>query len=169
MFILPNKRSGYHLKKNLSQIISKTIFSPEIVSIEEFIEDLSQLKLLSKTELIFEFYSVYLKNTPKKKQEDFEDFIKWSRTLIQDFNIIDKEITDTNQVFDYLGGTQPHWSLDPNISGIVKRHLYFWSNIKSYYNEFSNHLLDIRSGYQGILEKKALEVAANASLSKSMS
>jgi ATP-dependent helicase/nuclease subunit B len=163
VFILPNKRSGYHLKKNLSQIISKTIFSPEIVSIEEFIEDLSQLKLLSKTELIFEFYSVYLKNTPKKKQEDFEDFIKWSRTLIQDFNIIDKEITDTNQVFDYLKAVKEmdHWSLDPNPSELVKRHLYFWSNIKVYYNKFSEHLLNISSGYQGILEKRALNNVSN--------
>ena len=158
VFILPNKRSGYHLKKNLSQIISKTIFSPEIVSIEEFIESLSQLKLLSNTELIFEFYTVYLKNTPKSKQENFEDFIKWSRTLIQDFNLIDKEITDTNQVFDYLKAVKEmdHWSLDSNPSELVKRHLYFWSNIKIYYNKFSEHLLSINSGYQGILEKKAL-------------
>ena len=158
VFILPNKRSGYHLKKNLSQIISQTIFSPKIVSIEEFIESLSKLKLLTNTELIFEFYSVYLKNTPENKQEGFEDFIKWSRTLIQDFNIIDKEITDTNQVFDYLKAVKEmdHWSLDPNPSELVKRHLYFWSNIKIYYNKFSEHLLSINSGYQGILEKKAL-------------
>ena len=158
VFILPNKRSGYHLKKNLSQIISQTIFSPKIVSIEEFIESLSELKLLTNTELIFEFYSVYLKNTAENKQEGFEDFIKWSRTLIQDFNIIDKEITDTNQVFDYLKAVKEmdHWSLDPNPSELVKRHLYFWSNIKIYYNEFYEHLLNINSGYQGILEKRAL-------------
>ena len=36
IFILPNKRSGYHLKKTLSKVVSKTIFSPKIVSIENF-------------------------------------------------------------------------------------------------------------------------------------
>ena len=61
IFILPNKRSGYHLKKTLSEVISMTIFSPEIVSIENFIEELSELKLLSNTELIFEFYSMGIK------------------------------------------------------------------------------------------------------------
>ncbi|MDA9356659.1 PD-(D/E)XK nuclease family protein [Flavobacteriaceae bacterium] len=158
VFILPNKRSGYHLKKNLSHVISKTIFSPEIVSIESFIEDLSGLKLLSNTELIFEFYSVYLSITPKDKQEKFDDFIKWSRILIQDFNLIDKEIQNTNQVFDYLKAVKEmdHWSLDSNPTELVKRHLYFWGNIKAYYSEFSNHLLSIKSGYQGLLEKKAL-------------
>ena len=158
IFILPNKRSGYHLKKTLSEVISKTIFSPEIVSIENFIEELSELKLLSNTELIFEFYSIYLNITPKDKQEKFEDFIKWSRILIQDFNIIDKEIEDPSKVFDYLKAVKEmdHWSLDSNPTELVKRHLYFWSNIKSYYTEFSNHLLNINSGYQGILEKKAL-------------
>ena len=92
---------------------------------------------------------MYLKNTPENKQEGFEDFIKWSRTLIQDFNIIDKEITDTNQVFDYLKAVKEmdHWSFDSNPTELVKRHLYFWSNIKSYYNEFSNHLfLEKRKG-----------------------
>ena len=158
IFILPNKRSGFHLKKTLSEVISKTIFSPEIVSIENFIEELSELKLLSNTELIFEFYSIYLNITPNDKQEKFEDFIKWSRILIQDFNIIDKEIEDSSQVFDYLKAVKEmdHWSLDSNPTELVKRHLYFWSNIKSYYKEFSNHLLNINSGYQGILEKKAL-------------
>ena len=158
IFILPNKRSGFHLKKTLSEVISKTIFSPEIVSIENFIEELSELKLLSNTELIFEFYSIYLNITPNDKQEKFEDFIKWSRILIQDFNIIDKEIEDPSQVFDYLKAVKEmdHWSLDSNPTELVKRHLYFWSNIKSYYKEFSNHLLNINSGYQGILEKKAL-------------
>ena len=158
IFILPNKRSGFHLKKTLSEVISKTIFSPEIVSIENFIEELSELKLLSNTELIFEFYSIYLNITPNDKQEKFEDFIKWSRILIQDFNIIDKEIEDPSKVFDYLKAVKEmdHWSLDSNPTELVKRHLYFWSNIKSYYKEFSNHLLNINSGYQGILEKKAL-------------
>lgn len=163
IFILPNKRSGYHLKKTLSKVISRTIFSPEIVSIENFIEELSELKLLSNTKLIFEFYSIYLKITPKDKQEKFEDFIKWSRILIQDFNLIDKEIEDPSQVFDYLKAVKEmdHWSLDSNPTELVKRHLYFWSNIKSYYREFSNHLLNINSGYQGILEKKALNNVQN--------
>ena len=163
IFILPNKRSGFHLKKTLSEVISKTIFSPEIVSIENFIEELSELKLLSNTELIFEFYSIYLTTTPKDKQEKFEDFIKWSRILIQDFNIIDKEIEDPSRVFDYLKAVKEmdHWSLDSKPTELVKRHLYFWSNIKSYYTEFSNHLLTINSGYQGILEKKALTNVEN--------
>ena len=163
IFILPNKRSGFHLKKTLSEVISKTIFSPEIVSIENFIEELSELKLLSNTELIFEFYLIYLNITPKDKQEKFEDFIKWSRILIQDFNIIDKEIEDPSKVFDYLKAVKEmdHWSLDSNPTELVKRHLYFWSNIKSYHTEFSNHLLNINSGYQGILEKKALSNVKN--------
>ena len=158
IFILPNKRSGFHLKKTLSEVISKTIFSPEIISIENFIEELSELKLLSNTELIFEFYSIYLNITPNDKQEKFEDFIKWSRILIQDFNIIDKEIEDPSRIFDYLKAVKEmdHWSLDSNPTELVKRHLYFWSNIKSYYKEFSNHLLNINSGYQGVIEKKAL-------------
>ena len=61
--------------------------------------------------------------TPKDKQEKFEDFIKWSRILIQDFNIIDKEIKDPSQVFDYLKAVKEmdHWSLDLNPTELIKR------------------------------------------------
>ena len=163
VFILPNKRSGYYLKKELSSLISKTIFSPRIVSIEKFIEELSGQKILSNTELTFEFYKVYLSNTPIEKQESFEEFIKWSRTLIQDFNQIDKEIIDPKQVFDYLKAVKEmdHWSMDASPSNLVKRHLYFWKNIKLYHREFTKYLSTINAGYQGILEKSALSKSSN--------
>ena len=53
--ILPNKRAGLFLKRDWSSISKATGFLPDIISIEHFIEELSQLRLLSNTELIFEF------------------------------------------------------------------------------------------------------------------
>ena len=89
-FILPSKRAGLFLKHQLHKFIDKPIFSPKILSIEEFIEDLSQLKKTTNTELLFLFYNSYLELTPKEDLESFESFSKWGQLLLQDFNEIDR-------------------------------------------------------------------------------
>ena len=62
-FVLPSKRAGLFLKHQLSKVVKKTIFAPQIISIEEFVEELSQLKSISNTELLFEFYTTYIQLT----------------------------------------------------------------------------------------------------------
>ncbi len=69
--ILPNKRAGLFLKREWATINKTTGFLPEILSIEHFIEELSQLRLLSNTELVFEFYHVYLELTPPRRKGFF--------------------------------------------------------------------------------------------------
>ena len=101
-FILPSKRAGIFLTHILSQTSKKTQFAPDVFSIEEFVETLSDLKYCSNTELLFEFYEVYLKITPKEEVESFDKFSKWAQLLLQDFNEIDRYLIPTDNIFDYL-------------------------------------------------------------------
>ena len=144
IFILPNKRSGLFLKQALSYTIEKNIFSPDILSIDDFITSLSGLSKISNTELLFEFYSVYKLNTKKEEQNNFEDFIKWANILLNDFDDIDRELADSNAVFNYLQAINDldHWSLGEDKTSMVKNHISFWKDIKVYYNELSSHLLN---------------------------
>ena len=115
-FILPSKRAGIFLKHQLSLVVSDTIFSPKILSIEEFVEELSELKTICNSELLFEFYNTYLQLTPKEQQETFESFSKWAQILIQDFNEIDRYLIPQKNIFTYLSAIQDlsHWSLEIN-------------------------------------------------------
>ena len=61
-----------------SKLNKTTGFLPQIIAIETFIEELSQLRLLSNTELIFEFYEVYLELTPLNERDSFDSFSKWA-------------------------------------------------------------------------------------------
>ena len=101
-FILPNKRAGVVLKNQLSKLHNYTFFSPIILSIEEFVEELSNLKAKPNIELLFLFYEVYLQHTQKKEQEPFDSFSKWAQVILQDFNEIDRYLIDSKNVFDYL-------------------------------------------------------------------
>ena len=83
IFILPSKRAGVHLKHQLTQVIDHNILAPEILSIEEFVEELSQLKKASNTELLFILYEVYQKVTDKDKQDGFDSFVTVSYTHLR--------------------------------------------------------------------------------------
>jgi hypothetical protein len=158
-FILPSKRAGIFLKHQLSLVVSDTIFSPKILSIEEFVEELSELKTICNSELLFEFYNTYLQLTPKEQQETFESFSKWAQILIQDFNEIDRYLIPQKNIFTYLSAIQDlsHWSLEINKTDFIKNYLSFWNKIFSYYSHFTQQLLLKKSGYQGLIYREAVE------------
>ena len=158
-FILPSKRAGTFLKHHLSSLIDQPIFSPHILSIEEFVEELSGLQNLSNTSLLFKFYDTYLELTEKKEQEPFELFSKWAQILLQDFNEIDRFLVPQQQIFDHLNDIQQikNWSLDGEQTPLVKNYLKFWKRLKVFYKEFTQSLLENKQGYQGLIYREAIE------------
>lgn len=158
-FILPSKRAGLFLKHQLSSVTKQTIFSPSIISIEEFVEELSQLKSISNTELLFQFYNTYLQLTKKENADTFEVFSKWAQILLQDFNEIDRYRIPQKNIFEYLSNIQDlkHWSVEGNQTDFVKKYLAFWSKLHLYYTHFTEHLLKNNIGYQGLIYREAVE------------
>ena len=157
--ILPNKRAGIFLKMEWSKLNKTTGFLPEIIAIETFIEELSQLRLLSNTELIFEFYEVYLELTPLNERDSFDSFSKWAPIVLQDFNEIDRYLIPQDQIFGYLSAIQElnHWSLEANSTPLIKGYLFFWKQIYIYYKKFTKHLLQKGAGYQGLIYREAVQ------------
>ena len=66
--VFPSKRAIVFFKHYLSQKIQKPVFLPDFFSIEEFIENLSELQVLDNISLQFRLYSTYLKLPPKKQE-----------------------------------------------------------------------------------------------------
>ena len=157
-FVLPSKRAGTFLKDILSKSIDHTIFAPEILSIEEFVESLSELHYASNTELLFEFYKVYKELMPETQRETFDQFSKWGQLLLQDFNEIDRYLIDPNQIFDYLTSIKEinHWSLSEEQTPYIKNYLAFWNRLKIYYNRFKEELILKNKGYQGLVYRQAV-------------
>ncbi|UKM65427.1 PD-(D/E)XK nuclease family protein [Flavobacteriaceae bacterium GSB9] len=158
-FIVPSKRAGLFLKHQLPEIVNQTAFAPSILSIKEFVEQLSQLKSISNTELLFEFYNSYSALTKSAKRDTFETFSKWAQILLQDFNEIDRYLIPQEKVFDYLSAIQDlnHWSLEPQKTDFVKNYLSFWHRLHDYYRHFTQNLLKKQIGYQGLIYREAVE------------
>ena len=159
IIILPNKRSRIFLKQEISKIVKKTIFSPLIYDIEEFMSLVSGINKISDTELLFEFYNIYLNQTKKDNQQTFEEFISWAKTLLRDFSEIDRELCDTNSLFDYLNAFKDltHWSNYEEETDLIKNYKEFWGKIKLYHNDLKAKLLNVGMGYQGLIYREACE------------
>ena len=158
VIILPNKRAKVFLIEELKNAIENTVFSPEIISIEEFVQDVAKIRSIDSIELIFEFYSVYLNLTDKSKQEPFETFANWAKTLLQDFNEIDRYLLEPNKVLKYLENIKEleHWSVEKKRTDLIEKHLAFWKLLPIYYEAYYKHLFDKGIGYQGLIYREAV-------------
>lgn len=156
-FILPSKRAGVFLKHHLSTLIDQPIFTPHILSIEEFVEEISGLQNIPNTDLLFRLYETYKQLTQDTEQETFESFSKWAQILLQDFNEIDRYLIPQEHIFDYLNAIKElnHWSLETNPTELVANHLKFWKRLKTYYSVFTKNLIESKQGYQGLIYREA--------------
>tara|TARA_B100001173_G_scaffold18785_1_gene15048 strand:+ start:13686 stop:16373 length:2688 start_codon:yes stop_codon:yes gene_type:complete len=159
IIILPNKRSRIFLKQEINKIVKKTIFSPIIYDIENFMSIVSGINKISDTDLLFEFYNIYLNQTKKEDQQTFEEFISWSKTLLKDFSEVDRELCNTDSLFDYLKAFKDltHWSNYEEETDLIKNYKEFWGKIKLYHNELKTRLFNIGMGYQGLIYREACE------------
>lgn len=96
-FVFPNRRSGTFFLKELSSIASQPILSPKITTITDFLADITGCVEISKIESLFILYSIYkeLKSSP----DDFDKFSYWGDIILNDFNDVDKYLTDPKIIF----------------------------------------------------------------------
>ena len=87
--IVPNRRAISFFKKSLSENLSEPRFSPEIINIEDFMEEMSGLKKIQRIELLFEFYEIYQKHNINDEIDDFNKFLRWANVILDDFNEMD--------------------------------------------------------------------------------
>jgi len=158
IIILPNRRAKVFLIDALLKQTPKTIFAPDIISIEDFVQDIAGIRSLDSVELLFEFYTVYLEITPTDK-ESFETFANWAKTLLQDFNEIDRYLLDPDKVLKYLENIKEieHWSVDVDKrSDLIEKHLIFWKKLPLYYHSLYQYLFEKGIGYQGLIYREAV-------------
>jgi len=163
-FILPSKRAGVFLKNEIKKKSKTAIIFPKIISIEDFIGELSLLNLIDNTSLLFEFYSVYKDLTQPEYLEDFDTFSKWATIALQDFNEIDRHLVHTKYIFKYLKDINQleKWSLEKGSeTTIIKNYFSFFERLEKYYSGLNNKLLSRQQGYQGLQYRESVENLQN--------
>jgi hypothetical protein len=174
--VFPNRRAVLYFRKYLSTLLDKPVFSPRLVTIEDFIADLSSLKVPDKLELIHKLYNSYHEIIGKSDPEPFDRFYFWGDMLLRDFDEADKYLINAQQLFldlshqkeldatfDYLTEEQrdflrSFWSsFEENLSENKKKFLSVWNKLYELYSIYRESLLAEGLAYEGMMHRRVAE------------
>jgi hypothetical protein len=174
-FVFPNRRSGLFFRHYLSEIATKPVFSPVILTINDLFLKLSSKQPADRIQLLFLFYEIYLRFG--ESDETFDDFVYWGEMLLNDFDDIDKyrvdakrlftNVTDLNHIekeFSFLKPSQiqairSFWSsFQPKSDDANK--LFFlrvWKLLYPIYTELRRTLAEEGLAYEGMIYREVIE------------
>ena len=150
--VLPNKRSGIFLKKALIETFKKPILSPQIMTLEAFIESLSPYRQSEWLDLLFTFFQTYKKLYGDKAQ-GFDEFIRWAPAVLNDFNEIDAYNVNAKEVFTYINEVKKieDWQLKPDSPKMITDYLQFYASLYDLYQNLKTRLQEQNEGYAGMM------------------
>ncbi|MFT3739258.1 MAG: PD-(D/E)XK nuclease family protein [Breznakibacter sp.] len=99
-FVFPSRRAGIFFRNHLANLSGTPIWSPHILTINEFTETIDQTPVADNITLLFKLYEVYA--GANEQPLTFDDFLPWGEMLLADFDDIDKYLVDARQLFSNL-------------------------------------------------------------------
>ena len=181
-FVFPNRRAGLFFQKYLAELAGKPLFSPQVITINELIEQLSSYQLVDKIELLVMLYDHFI--AISQTDESFDDFVYWGEMLLGDFDDVDKYMIDAEQLFTNVTDLK---SIDDHATYLTEGQIaairQFWTNFMPYessntkqkfmetwevlyplYSRFRKGLHDKGLGYQGMIYRDVAERAKSKEL-----
>jgi CRISPR/Cas system-associated exonuclease Cas4 (RecB family) len=95
--VFPNRRAGLYFNQALGALITKPIWMPGIMSLEDFVYKQVSVDKIDTLEGIFLLYETYKEH--QKKEEGFDKFFFWGEMILRDFEEIDHYLIDPDQLF----------------------------------------------------------------------
>lgn len=159
--VTPNRRAALFIRSHISKKTSKTIWAPEIISLEELINKISGLKIIDNITLLMEFYRAVndsnknrstAVNSQASGPDTFEELLHWAPLLLQDFNEIDSNLKNPETLFNGLSDIKKleAWSPGQEPTPFQKQYIEFFNNIPLYHNTLKSNLLSKGIAYQGL-------------------
>lgn len=145
LLIVPSRRVGLHLKKEMANRLKKTFWSPQIKSIDEFLTEKHELGVIDSITVHFELYKSYCQLFGE--EETFDSFQSWSSQILNDFNEIDRYLLSHKAVFSNLKDIKEieQWSFNAEeLSDNQKKFLVFWEKLGELYELFSAQLAKLQ-------------------------
>ena len=174
--VFPNRRGGLFFTNYLNNLVTKPIFSPEIITINELFSELSVLHVPDRLSLIFRLYKVYCEST--NSSELFDDFYFWGEMLISDFDQVDKYLVNAHDLFTNVTELKEiderfsdlneeerarlgsFWSTLTGKEKTLNQQEFvrLWEDIIGVYNKFRNMLFQEGLAYEGMLYREVVEL-----------
>ncbi|MFN5794919.1 MAG: hypothetical protein ACK455_08985, partial [Bacteroidota bacterium] len=151
VLIFPTRRAKIFFLEHLASILTPPFLIPKIFSIDDFIEDLSELKIIKQEDLILELF-LSSKKIEVIKDLSFDEFLGISNTLLSDFNQLDLQLSEYKTFFSALSDTKAIeiWNPSGNPPSEYQiKYLNFWKALPLLHKIFVSNLLQQNKAYQG--------------------
>ncbi|MCJ8166278.1 PD-(D/E)XK nuclease family protein [Pontibacter sp. E15-1] len=157
--VLPSRRASFFFKNALAQAAPEPIWSPEVSAMEDFIQKMAQTDVLEPINLQLELYDLMREQDPLL---DFDQFVTWAATLLDDFSRIDQNLVHTGKLFEYLGEAKALERWDPKFLGkdmspTMRKYFSLWSNVEKTYYSLKQRLQDNKQAYTGMAFRKVAD------------
>ena len=173
--VVPSQRARLFFSEALSALITKPIWQPRYVSMDDIMSRYSTLEVGDKVRLITELYRIYAEYHPT---ETFDKFYFWGEILLSDFDLIDKYMIDADMLFrnlcdlkeleadlSYLSEDMRRvistfWSNfadEASLSMEKHKFLTMWLSLAPIYHRFRERLASLGIAYTGMIYRSAAE------------
>ncbi len=179
-FVFPTKRGGVFFKQELlKQFKGHRFFLPAILSIEEFIEKLTQKSISDELTLLFELFKIYQQ---QDKELDFDRFYAWGKVILKDYDEIDRYMADARKIYlglqelkeieQVFGFNDELREIVANFRSITDKQektklltefLKIWEAVGKVYGQYQEVLYDKQLWYGGMLYRKLAEEIGESS------
>jgi hypothetical protein len=149
--VLPNRRAGVFLRQSISSLSTKAIWAPTIMSIEDFVFDLSPYVKADQSTLLFAFYEIYKEKA--KDPQTIDLFANWAPVFLSDINELDLNLLDAEDVFAQMHCIERIKKWNPSTgeaTDFQKKHLDFVEQFYPFYQSIHDFLKSKELGYQGM-------------------
>lgn len=168
LLLFPTYRSLLYFRKSLAAAAGQPVWAPHMYTLDSYIRQSAQWQPMEDLDLCIMLYKHWqlIGGT-----ESFEDFYGLGLMLLQDFDELDKSLTDTNLFFDQLK-TIAHFESHDNValapelkdlaqsmasSSLSKSLGHIWLKMGELYTLFRNELIENKIGSSAVASRYLLE------------
>lgn len=143
VIILPSERATHYLQSALYNVYKKPIFSPKIITIHQWIKDLTKEPILDKTRLLLQLYEVHKTYLKQDDELLFDEFLSWGQIVLTDFDELERYLVDPNYMFRNLRDIKEieNWSFgEETLTKRQQEFIEFWERLPIYYKGLQENL-----------------------------
>ncbi len=156
LVLMPNQRSCTYFRNALRQLADKAVFAPEIATLQNWMQDKSELVLIDNIELITDLYFCHQSIGGILT---LDEFIGIANVMLEDFDELDLQVTNAKLFFKNLEMLQ---SMNTYIPGeepseYILKYRKFWEDFGLLYSRLRERLLEKKKGYRGMILRSVAE------------
>lgn len=153
--VFPNKRAAFCLRSEFKENYGKTIWLPQMLSIQEAVTQWSKITLVDNIDLLFDLIDIDAQ-LHKEQASDLSVFGSQAAQMAKDFDEIDQYDIDAEHLFNYVVQNKKLeiWNFDEAKSKEKElKYLQFFTSLYEYYLRLRKCLSDKNQGYYGMITK----------------